>query len=454
MDLYLNVKKVIQDNHMIAAGDHVVLGLSGGADSVCLTLCLARLRTSLTYRLSAVHVHHGIRGEEADRDAAFARKLCERLGIPFELCFVDVPSYVREHGSSWEEAGRILRYRMLDDVCARDGAILALAHHMDDQAETVLMNLCRGTGIRGLGGIPAVHGNRIRPLLFVRRSEITAWLQQAGQDWIEDGSNASDEYTRNRIRRELVPWMTEKVNVRSVEHISSLAAQVRELDDYLESEAQRLMQSCIFRDGEDLLVSKVTLRGLPTALRGRILQRSAEMCAGAARDITSRHLEALDHLVLGDAGRKLDLPYGLAVYGEKDVLRFCRKQKDNGNIGKAGHADLSSVWTIRTEIFDYSGQKIPENKYTKWFDYAKIKGTVQIRARKSGDRFALAGGGHKEVRRWMIDEGIPAGQRDQIPLLVDAEDHVLWIVGHRMNAAYQVTEKTEKILAVTAEYRE
>ena len=290
MKLQDQVRKTIREYDMIAPGDHVVLGLSGGADSVCLLLCLHQLQGQLDFGLSAVHVNHGIRGAEADRDASFAENLCRKLEVPITVFCVDVPSYVSEHGCSSEEAGRILRYRCLEEEAQRwcekaDHRVrIALAHHQDDQAETVLLNLCRGTGIRGMGGIPAVHGNRIRPLIGVRRRDILAWLQEQGQEWREDSTNQKDDYTRNRIRHVILPRMEEEVNDRSVEHICALAEQAGELDEWLEEEARKWIlenvtgeDSGVYASGdrEGLHIPRKPLEVLHGVLRKRILQRSS-----------------------------------------------------------------------------------------------------------------------------------------------------------------------------------
>lgn len=207
----------MKQNHMTRPGDGVLVGLSGGADSVGLLLVLWKLRETFQISLRALHVHHGLRGAEADRDAAFSRMLCERLEIPFYEFRIDAAKEALDRKCSVEEAGRLARYRLYEETArAWEEEIrrvhIATAHHADDNAETVLFNLFRGSGLTGLSGIAPVRGRIIRPLLWAQRSEIQTWLRQQGQDWVEDSTNQESEYSRNWLRNELLPAVEERLN--------------------------------------------------------------------------------------------------------------------------------------------------------------------------------------------------------------------------------------------------
>ena len=213
------VRDYMREHEMTAPGDAVIVALSGGADSVCLLTVLKQLATP-EFLLRAVHVHHGIRGAEADRDKAFAQKLCESLSVPLCVAYCHVPAYAAEHGLSEEEAGRILRYQVLEkeagkweqELPAGSRVKIALAHHRDDNAETILHHLLRGSGLTGLAGIRPVQGRRIRPLLCVGREEIRAYLEAGHISWCEDSTNQSPDYTRNRIRSQVLPLLKTAVN--------------------------------------------------------------------------------------------------------------------------------------------------------------------------------------------------------------------------------------------------
>ncbi len=214
------VLSFMKKNHMTDRGDSVLAAVSGGADSVCLLLLLREMAAELGIKVFAFHMNHGIRGAEADRDERFVMELCERLNIPLTVAHEKVEEYAAERGLSGEEAGRILRYHHLGETAEKyQCAKIAVAHHEDDDAETVLLNLFRGSGLAGLSGIRPVRENIIRPLLCVSRKEIEGYLNEQELSWCEDSTNKENDYTRNKIRNELLPWVTENINSRAAEHI-------------------------------------------------------------------------------------------------------------------------------------------------------------------------------------------------------------------------------------------
>ena len=450
MDLRLQVKHFILRENLIQEGDHVLVGFSGGADSLCLLEVLKSLSASLSFTVGAVHVHHGIRGEEADRDAAFCSTLCCREKIPFRLMRCDVPGAARASGRSIEETARDLRYlllrqaaREITDLHRETRVKVAVAHHMDDQAETLLFNLCRGTGLKGLCGMSPEKDGVIRPLLGCRRREIEEWLKIKGYEWVEDGTNESDAYTRNHIRHLLLPELL-AVNTRSVEHLAFIAGQARQWDDFLQGQAEAWLADLPEGRGS-LTLPAGPLAALPQALRTRILHIGIARVLGGSRDIGGRHILAAESLLFSGAGAEIRLPGGWRILREYEVLRFV---KDEAFLKKHEEPEILPV---RADIMVFprgKNQKIPEKQYTKWFDYDKIGEPVSFRTRKPGDSLTLAGVGTKAVQRYMIDAHIPERERDRIPLLVSGSQ-VLWIVGYRMNAAFQVTEETQTILQVT-----
>ena len=233
--LMLEIKRYIGANQLICPGDGVVVGLSGGPDSVFLLYALHTLQPRMDFTLRAVHVHHGIRGAEADRDEAFSEKLCAKLDIPFQAVHVAAPAYAARHGLSLEEAARILRYEALEAARQQLGqtraAWIAVAHHLDDQAETVLHNLVRGAGLRGLAGMENRRNHVIRPLLSIKREDILKWLKQYDIPYVTDSTNADPHYTRNRIRSTVLPELRE-INPEASAHIAHSAALLREADAY------------------------------------------------------------------------------------------------------------------------------------------------------------------------------------------------------------------------------
>lgn len=249
--LMLKIKRYIGANQLICPGDGVVVGLSGGPDSVFLLYALHTLQARLGFTLRAVHVHHGIRGAEADRDEAFSEKLCAKLAVPFQAVHVAAPEYAAQHGLSLEEAARILRYEALETARQQMGtpsAWIAVAHHLDDQAETVLHNLVRGAGLRGLAGMENRRNHVIRPLLSIKREDILKWLEQNNIPYVTDSTNADPHYTRNRIRSTVLPELR-VINPEASAHIAHSAALLREADAYFHALAIQYVDAHATRTG-------------------------------------------------------------------------------------------------------------------------------------------------------------------------------------------------------------
>ena len=301
----------MKQNHMVELGDGVLVGLSGGADSVGLLLVLWKLRETFQISLRALHVHHGLRGAEADRDAAFSRMLCERLEIPFYEFRIDAAKEALDRKCSIEEAGRLARYRLYEGTArAWEEEIrrvhLATAHHADDNAETVLFNLFRGSGLTGLSGIAPVRGRIIRPLLWAQRSEIQAWLRQQGQDWVEDSTNQESEYSRNWLRNELLPAVKERLNAQAVRHIDQASRRIRQADAYLEEVAEEWLQ----KHAPDGKADAGALAEQAEIVQGYIVRRLFLKSKMPLRDVTETHVQAVRELLHQGTGKSISLPHG------------------------------------------------------------------------------------------------------------------------------------------------
>ena len=454
------IKKVqfsIEKNNLFAYGDHLLIGLSGGADSVCLALVLKALQESYDLTLTAVHVHHGIRGESANRDLDFSKNLCEKLGIEFVSAYRDVPAIAEKKHLTEEEAGRIVRYQIFEEEAKKRGAsAIAVAHHMDDQAETVLMNLLRGSGIRGLSGISPKRklSNTsdifvIRPLLGVRRSEIEEWLTKNKQDWCTDETNLTDDYERCRIRNRLLPLLESEYNAQATEHIASAAGDFSEAEEYLFSQAAELL-----REWNENAKGSVCLPIEKLSSKKPLLQRYIVKEAigrlGGSKDITRAHIESVLGLLSKQTGSQIHLPKNRVArlsYGELVIEQIekgkkkTKKQPDqNSKIGR-------SVYSI----FPVSEKKIPQNCCVNWFDYDTIKEGLLMRRRRPKDRICIdANGNTQKLSDCMINAKIPATKRDQIPILA-ANSRVLWIAGVRMAENCKITSKTKLVLSVQTE---
>ena len=458
------VRDYMREHEMTAPGDAVIVALSGGADSVCLLTVLKQLATP-EFLLRAVHVHHGIRGAEADRDEAFAQKLCESLSVPLCVAYCHVPAYAAEHGLSEEEAGRILRYQVLEkeagkweqELPAGSRVKIALAHHRDDNAETILHHLLRGSGLTGLAGIRPVQGRRIRPLLCVGREEIRAYLEAGHISWCEDSTNQSPDYTRNRIRSQVLPLLKTAVNEQAEEHILQAGQIIGQADAYLRQQAEEIWQEAVCGREEDLAAIPLTaFARQPEILKTYLIRHMLDQLHPGWKDIGSRHFTAIAELAGKPVGSRLDLPGGLIARTGYETLEIVRKTERKVSVKTESGADgeihgRQTVPELHMTVFSrQKDQEIPKNQYTKWFDYDKIKGTLSVRTRRTGDYLILPSGGSKTIARYMIDEKIPKEKREQILLLAEGS-HVLWVVGFRISEYYKIEEHTENILQVTCD---
>ena len=458
------VRDYMREHEMTAPGDAVIVALSGGADSVCLLTVLKQLATP-EFLLRAVHVHHGIRGAEADRDEAFAQKLCESLSVPLCVAYCHVPAYAAEHGLSEEEAGRILRYQVLEkeagkweqELPAGSRVKIALAHHRDDNAETILHHLLRGSGLTGLAGIRPVQGRRIRPLLCVGREEIRAYLEAGHISWCEDSTNQSPDYTRNRIRSQVLPLLKTAVNEQAEEHILQAGQIIGQADAYLRQQAEEIWQEAVCGREEDLAAMPLpAFARQPEILKTYLIRQMLDQLHPGWKDIGSRHFTAIAELAGKPVGSRLDLPGGLIARTGYETLEIVRKTKREVSVKTESGADgeihgRQTVPELHMTVFSrQKDQEIPKNQYTKWFDYDKIKGTLSVRTRRTGDYLILPSGGSKTIARYMIDEKIPKEKREQILLLAEGS-HVLWVVGFRISEYYKIEEHTENILQVTCD---
>ena len=232
---------------MIEKDDVVIAGVSGGADSVCLLFILCRLQERLGFQVKVCHVNHGLRGREADADEEYVRNLCASMNVPCRIFREDVELIAVKRKQSLEEAGRTVRRAAFGTMCREDGGTkIATAHHRDDNAETVLLNIARGTGLKGLCGIRPVQGRWIRPLLDSDREQIETFLKEQGLSWCTDVTNEEDDYTRNRIRHNILPVMKEQINAGVVRHLEELSIQAREVWDYLEHGVQAAWERCVY----------------------------------------------------------------------------------------------------------------------------------------------------------------------------------------------------------------
>lgn len=477
--LYYTVREFCEKNKLFSKGDKVLIGLSGGADSVYLTLVLQELAVLWDLDLSLIHVNHGIRGEEADRDEAFCRRFADKCGLPLVVFDGDVPELARREKMSLEEAARKYRYLCITEVLEREKIDkVAVAHHCDDQAETVLFHLARGSGLRGIGGMKAVQGRIVRPLLELRHEDILAQLEENGLEWCEDSTNESVEYSRNKIRHQVMPVLEEGVNAAAVRHLSQVAKQLQTVQDFLQDELSKRLEELVIDEGaSEQVCGDVRTRvyvdkflELPAALQLELVRWMIVRTAGRSRDIGCRHIEGVAALAEGESGKRFDLPYGLwagrdyntlwvgtRTEGEQpgtdnfvlcqamdgdDSKRVCLDTMDGGSMEISFHREKF------LEKYENNDRKIPKNNCTKWFDYARINGMLEFRHPASGDFLWLDAeeSRRKPLNRLLIDLHVPRDCRKRLWVLAQGSN-IVWIpeLG-RGSGSYYVSEKTQELL--------
>ena len=457
------VEKFIRKHGMIGKGDVVIAGVSGGADSVCLLFVLCALQETLGFRVKACHVNHGLRGAEADTDEGYVRRLCMELGVPCRFFHENVELIAAKRKQSPEEAGRMVRREAFLTMCREDGGTkIATAHHRDDNAETVLLNMARGTGLKGLGGIRPVTGRWIRPLLTLSREQTERYLKDRGISWCEDATNNGDDYTRNRIRHNVLPMLEEQVNRGAAVHLDELSRQAQEIWDYLERGVDLAWERCVTAvalpgKAEKLEIDKARFGQEMPAVQTQLLRRCLACVRGHEKDIGAVHVTGVAELFGKQAGRKINLPGDMQAERTYAGVRIAKKAESGKEFSVRlkvpGETLVPETGQRIVCRFVEDGtisaaEEIPQKSYTKWFDYDIIKYSLSARTRQGGDYLVInERGGRQKLKAFFVNEKIPREERDSMLLIADG-DHIVWIPGRRMSRAYQVSSRTEKILEI------
>jgi tRNA(Ile)-lysidine synthase len=442
------VWQTIEKYHMCPQGAHIVVGVSGGADSMALLHLLNGFAGEQGWSITAVHVHHGLRGEEADRDRNFVQEICQEWKIPCKVYYFDVSKEAKARGLGTEEAGRLLRYEAFEQE--RQGGMIAVAHNKNDQGETVLMRLCRGAGVSGLTGIRPVREFIIRPLLFCTRKEIEEYCQNKGLSYCEDSTNRENNYARNRIRNQVLPLL-EEIYPKATEHIAQTAEIMTEEEEFLQEQARVLFIRALKKSDEnEIVLDAECLKSMHRAMGKRVLAMAFDALEGK-KDIGSVHYELLVGLLGQESGKSLYLPNHIIAelsYGAL-ILKKVREMSSHFSYPLPLNQEIyvpEAKLFVGTYLCTKKRTQKSQDSCTKVFDYDKIGCALFCRTRQNGDRLAIKNG-RKKLKDFLIDEKIPREERDRLPLIA-TEDDVLWVVNQRVSAAYLPDENTKKFLTV------
>lgn len=458
------VRQTIRRHDMLAPGESVLVGISGGADSVCLLHVLWALQGELGIRVLAAHVNHGIRGEEADRDQEFVRSLCARWDVPLFEENIQVRELAKEEGISLETAGRLARYRFFSRIAGEQGITkTATAHNRNDQAETVLMRILRGTGIDGLAGIQYCRRDGvIRPLLDVEREEIEAYCAAHGLRYCTDSTNGENSYTRNRIRNQLIPELQAQFNPGIVQTLSVLAENMAEDGGFIDGYTRRLYRriNSPAPAKKPVVLDIASLAMVEPCVRIRLVRLAARDAMGDAYALERRHVDAVLDLLEKETGAQAELPGGLRAavrYGwlAFETLEETAAQRERPAFSDSIHyaVELGRTydmedWSVTLELGDPDAVLRPNQMI---LDYDKVRDlSLEVRTRRRGDRIAVYRDGRtRKLKDFMIDLKIPRLERGTVPLLCADGGEVVAVIGRRIAEPYKIGDDSKRGLVIT-----
>ena len=418
------LKKVlaaIEDYGMLERGSTVTVALSGGADSVALLYCLLELKEQFSLNIRAAHLNHNLRGDESLRDANFVADLCKKLNVDLSLKSADIACEADKTGESIELAARRVRYDFLNEV---SGGIIATAHTASDLFETMLFNLSRGTAVKGLSGIPPKRDNLIRPLIYCTRADVEEYCKQNNISFVTDSSNLSDDYTRNKIRHNVVPVLRE---INPAADIAALrtAKTLREDSEFLELTAQSAFEKCVNDKRIDLNV----LSNYHPAIAKRVIKQFYEGLFSAALDNTA--IETLYKFCCSGTGQ-IVLPQCITLRVKNGFLEILTDNECN----------------VTYEVKLEKQEKINNLLLKNAFDYDKIVGDAIVRTRCEGDKIRLANRGiTKSLKKIFCEEKVPNELRERLPVIAD-DKGIIWVYGVGISERVKVDDNTKNVVVV------
>jgi tRNA(Ile)-lysidine synthase len=447
----------IRDRKLLTKRDKVLVGFSGGADSTALLVGLAHLRTKFKLSLLAVHINYGLRGEESEADEKFVKNFCFKRNI--SLVVENLPL---ADEANLENQARELRFECFHKI-ARSYAMnkIAVGHNQQDQAETMIFRIFRGSGYTGLKGILPQDGKIIHPLLSFSRSEITNFLQKENISWREDSSNQENNFTRNKIRHQLLPWLSENINPNFIEKLSISADIFAETDEILHDLSKRRFKKLIIEANENSLEFDLTkLKKIKPTLRFYIYRQAYAQLAETSKNFYFSNFDEIENILEADGAKMVMLPDEILVLKEYESLTFCFKEVldevdvDNSKkISSLRHRLLFEDYRISMKHLKILPDKryLNEDKNTIYLDLDKTSFPLTIRHRQAGDRFVPLGMNHsKKLKDFFIDEKVSRFERDKVLLFCD-EEKILWVSGMRIHNDVAISDNTNNILRIKLE---
>lgn len=459
------VSGTIERFKLIEKGDKVLVAVSGGIDSVTLLHILQELRYPLGISLAVAHLDHQLRGAESAKDARFVEELARSLGLPIISKSMDVRSYINESGLSEEQSARQVRYSFLESVSKKLCADkIALGHNLNDQVETFLMRLIRGTGLKGLRGMLPKRDIYIRPLIECKRQEIQEYARKKSLEFREDRTNVSVKYLRNKIRWELLPMLESEYNPKIVDAVFRTENVVREITAYLDKQAEKILNQAITKEEPEVIIlDREMLLSQEVALRRTVIRKAIWRVKGSLKDIEFIHIQDILTEITNQKPRsEIHLPGKLKFEKNRGQIKLTVK-KPAPSQPKPYRFELTPGekkpfpkigWEFATEKIAIAELKNMEEIYLKPLqvivDLDKIREPLIVRNRREGDKFRPLGmNGSKKIKDLLIDQKVDYTERDSIPLICDQKG-IIWVVGIRLSEDYKITSRTRFGLKITA----
>ena len=465
--LFHTAEQTIRTYKMLNPGDSVLVGVSGGQDSVALLHVLRSLAPRFDIRLGIAHLNHCLRGKDSDDDAEFVASLAKKYKMPYYVRKTNVESYQRMKKLSPEEAARDVRYDFYHQTAGKHGFDkIALAHHADDNAELVLMYLFRGSGLTGSSGIPPVReGKFIRPLIHLTKAEITDYIAENKLGYVTDSSNDDTGFLRNRIRHDLMPLLRAFYNPRISRALNRFSLIAKAEDEWIESLTDDLLKACVADEGrQEISLSIPKLENLHVAARRRIVRKAVHRIRGSLRRITYAHTEAvLKLLQKGPVHAESDLPDGIRVRRNREILVFSKIRPEKEKAGdippfeyevrEPGILFIAEIGaymkfsgTDARGLPDFGEQGAEKHPSAAYFDMDKLSFPMTVRNFRHGDRFAPFGmGGTQKVKKYFANNKVPREERAKCPILL-SNGKIIWLAGHRTDETVRINPLTRNIL--------
>lgn len=455
----------IKDNNLINPKDRILVALSGGPDSVCLLNILYNLKEELDIEIGAAHLNHMLRDEDAFQDEEYVKNLCDSFDIPCFVKRVDINKYSKENKMSSEMAGRDARYNFFDEVIREHGYNkIATAHNANDQAETILFRLMRGTGIEGLCGIKVCRDKIIRPILCLSRKEVEEYIEVNNLKPRIDKTNFEKIYNRNKIRLDILPYIKENFNEDIIQTLNRMSVLLQKDNEFIEKSARSFYEKyCV--EQQDYFIIKKKMFDNHEAVVTRVIRYALTNFSKTHYDFEMKHIYDICNLAKNNSGKVIDLPnkiYAENIYG--DI--YIKERIINNNIHvkqeiKINKDDIDGKKiAFQNNIIEFSlvnndsSLNLKQNILIRYFDFDKINNFISLRNRKNGDKISPLGmSGSKKLKDIFIDMKIPKEERDSVPLLC-FDENISWIVGLRVSEEYKITNKTKNILKVIVKGKE